>query len=151
MNLNSALLKYHIINSLIFVDGNYSVSRELKVKLIRYKFNFKKFFDEFNEIQSKYAEEVKTDEYNELVSIPIKDRTKKQDDRLDKLVQEINSEYNSLINQKLSEEVNTDWYTPLNETEFDELLNVNVEHNVNINGTEINGTDFVTLIHDNLL
>jgi hypothetical protein len=130
---------------------NYSVSRELKVKLIRYKFNFKKFFDEFNEIQSKYAEEVKTDEYNELISIPIKDRTKKQDDRLDKLVQEINSEYNSLINQKLSEEVNTDWYTPLNETEFDELLNVNVEHNVNINGTEINGTDFVTLIHDNLL
>jgi len=151
MNLNSALLKYHIINSLIFVDGNYSVSRELKVKLIRYKFNFKKFFDEFNEIQSKYAEEVKTDEYNELVSIPIKDRTKKQDDRLDKLIQEINSEYNSLINQKLSEEVNTDWYTPLNETEFDELLNVNIEHNVNINGTEINGTDFVTLIHDNLL
>jgi len=151
MNLNSALLKYHIINSLIFVDGDYSVSRELKVKLIRYKFNFKKFFDEFNEIQSKYAEEVKTDEYTELISIPLKDRTKKQADRLDKLVQEINSEYNSLINQKLSEEVNTDWYTPLNESEFDELLNVNVEHNVNINGTEINGTDFITLIHDNLL
>lgn len=151
MNLNSALLKYHIINSLIFVDGDYSVSRELKVKLIRYKFNFKKFFDEFNEIQSKYAEEVKTNEYTELISIPLKDRTKKQSDRLDKLVQEINSEYNSLINQKLSEEVNTDWYTPLNESEFDELLNVNVEHNVNINGTEINGTDFVTLIHDNLL
>jgi hypothetical protein len=151
MNLNSALLKYHIINSLIFVDGDYSVSRELKVKLIRYKFNFKKFFDEFNEIQSKYIEEVKTDEYNKLVSIPIKDRTKKQDDRLDKLIQEINSEYNSLINQKLSEEVNTDWYTPLNETEFDELLTVNIEHNVNINGTEFNGTDFITLIHDNLL
>ena len=151
MNLNSAILKYHIINSLIFTDGEYSISRELKIKLIRYKFNFKKFVDEFNEAQSKYIEEVKTDEYNELISIPIEDRTKEQSDKLDKIVEDINNIYYSLMNQKLSEEVNTDWYTPLNETEFDELLTVNIEHNVNINGTEFNGTDFITLIHDNLL
>lgn len=149
LTLNNILLKYHLINSLLFVDGEYSVSRELKIKLIRYKFNFQKYFNEFNEIQQKYSEEVQTDEYKELVNTQV--RTEEQDKRLTEVLNSINGEYNSLINEKLNEEIELDWYTPLTEDEFNQLLEVNVEHSVNINGTQLTGDQFVSLIHDNLL
>lgn len=149
LTLNNILLKYHLINSLLFVDGEYSVSRELKIKLIRYKFNFQKYFNEFNEIQQKYSEEVQTDEYKELVNTQV--RTEEQDKRLTEVLNSINGEYNSLINEKLNEEIELDWYTPLTEDEFNQLLEVNVEHSVNINGTQLSGDQFVSLIHDNLL
>lgn len=149
LRLNNILLKYHLINSLLFVDGEYSVSRELKIKLIRYKFNFQKYFNEFNEIQQKYSEEVQTDEYKELVNTQV--RTEEQDKRLTEVLNSINGEYNSLINEKLNEEIELDWYTPLTEDEFNQLLEVNVEHSVNINGTQLTGDQFVSLIHDNLL
>jgi hypothetical protein len=149
LRLNNILLKYHLINSLLFVDGEYSVSRELKIKLIRYKFNFQKYFNEFNEIQQKYSEEVQTDEYKELVNTQV--RTEEQDKRLTEVLNSINGEYNSLINEKLNEEIELDWYTPLTEDEFNQLLEVNVEHSVNINGTQLSGDQFVSLIHDNLL
>jgi len=149
LKLNNILLKYHLINSLLFVDGEYSVSRELKIKLIRYKFNFQKYFNEFNEIQQKYSEEVQTDEYKELVNTQV--RTEEQDKRLTEVLNSINGEYNSLINEKLNEEIELDWYTPLTEDEFNQLLEVNVEHSVNINGTQLSGDQFVSLIHDNLL
>lgn len=149
LTLNNILLKYHLINSLLFIDGEYSVSRELKIKLIRYKFNFQKYFNEFNEIQQKYSEEVQTDEYKELVNTQV--RTEEQDKRLTEVLNSINGEYNSLINEKLNEEIELDWYTPLTEDEFNQLLEVNVEHSVNINGTQLSGDQFVSLIHDNLL
>lgn len=148
-SLNDILLKYHVINSLIYVDGEYSVSRELKIKLIRYKFNFQKYFNEFNETQNKYSEEVKTKEYNELISK--ENRTEKENQKLQEIINNINQEYNSLIAQKLSEQIEIDWYTPLTEDEFNELLEVNIEHIVNINGTQLSGTEFVSLIHDTLL
>lgn len=149
LTLNNVILKYHIINSLIYVDGSYSVSRDLKIKLIRYKFNLQKYFNEFNEIQQKYSEEVQTDEYKELISK--EKRTKSEEEKLNEIISSINQEYNSLINSKLSEEIELDWYTPLTEDEFNQLLEVNVEHSVNINGTQLSGDQFVSLIHDTLL
>ena len=147
-NLNNILLKYHIINSLIYTDDKYSVSRELKIKLIRYKINLQKYFDEFNEVQSKYSEEIQTQEYKDLIAK--ENRTDKDNKKLQTLIDTMNSEYNSLLNQKLSEEFELDWYIPLTEEEFNQLLEVNIEHTVTINGTQLDGTDFVSLIHDSL-
>lgn len=149
MTINDAIFRYNLLNTMLFSDGDYSVSRELKVKLIRYKLNFQKIVNEFNETQQKYVEEVKTPEYNELVNK--ESRTKEENEMLNKIVQELNSECNQLINSKLSEEVETTWYQPLTEDEYNEILNVNVEHDVEINGQMIDSTSYVSLLHDYLV
>ena len=149
MTIKDAIFRYNLLNTMLFSDGDYSVSRELKVKLIRYKLNFQKIVNEFTETQKKYIEEVKTPEYNELASK--ESRTKEENKNLDKIIQEINSELNQLINSKLSEEVETTWYQPLTEDEYNEILNVNVEHDVEINGQMIDSTSYVSLLHDYLV
>lgn len=147
MTLNDALIRHNILSSLKYKDGDYSLPRELKIKLIKLKIALEKQFNEFNSYQEKCLNEVKTDEYNTLVAIEEDKRTEEQKARLEELVNTLNQEMNELLFNKTMEKVEIPEFSYLTEEEFNSVLEVNIENEVIINGTKLDGGAYVDLIH----
>lgn len=151
MTINDALVRYNILSSLKYKDGDYSLPRELKIKLIKLKLAFEKYYNDFNAYQEKCLEEVKTDEYNTLVAIEEDKRTEEQRNRLAEVVNALNAEMNELLFAKTMEVIDVVEFNYLTEDEFNSVLEVNIENEVNINGTQLDGGAYVDLIHQAFL
>ena len=147
MSINDALIRYNILASLKYKDGDYSLPRDLKIRLIKCKIALEKIFNEFNSFQEKCLNEVKTDEYNDLVAIEEDKRTEEQKTRLEEVVNTLNQEMNELLFNKTMEEVDVPEFEYLSSEDFDSVLEVNIENEVTINGKEIDGGAYVDLIH----
>lgn len=147
MTINDALIRYNILASLKYKDGDYSLPRDLKIKLIKCKIALEKIFNDFNAFQEKCLSELKTDEYNDLVSIEEDKRTDEQKTRLTEVVNSLNQEMNELLFNKSMEEVDVHEFEYLSDEDFNSVLEVNVENEVTINGRTIDGGAYVDLIH----
>ena len=147
MSINDALIRYNILASLKYKDGDYSLPRDLKIKLIKCKISLEKIFNDFNSYQEKCLSEVKTDEYNDLIAIEEDKRTDEQKKRLEEVVGTLNQEMNELLFNKTMEEVDVPEFEYLSSKEFDSVLEVNIENEVTINGRTIDGGGYVDLIH----
>ena len=148
MTINDAMTVYNLLNALKYEDEGYSLDRNLKVKLMRYKFNFEKINNEFVEYQNKMMEEVKTDEYKELLE---KERTKEENDRFNEIIADLNSELSKLSSDKANEKIDMKSFEKLNEDEFNQILEVNINNSPTINGNKIDSKTFLELIYSVLV
>lgn len=144
-SINNAVLKYNLLNCLKYSDESYNISRELKVKLIRMKLDFEKVYKEFNQFQQQALEEVKTDRYKYLVDK--KDRTEEEEKEAVALLKELNEDLHKIVREKSLETVTVN-FNHLNEDEFNEILLVNVNNNVRINGMDIPSEEYIELFHN---
>ena len=147
MSINEAIMRYNLLTPLKYKDGDYSLSRDLKIRLIKLKIELDKVFNDFNAYQEKCIEAVKTDEYNKLIEIPENDRTKEQNEKLDEIVRNLNDEMNELLSKKSQEMIQVNAFDYLSEDEFEQVLEVNVDNEVTINGNTIDGATYISLLH----
>ena len=145
LSLNSAVLKYNLLSCIKYSDENYNISRELKVKLIRTKFNLEKTYKEFNQFQQQALEELKTERYRYLVNKT--ERTEEEEEEAKKLVSELNEDLHSVVKEKSRETVEVS-FDYLSEDEFNEILLVNVNNDVRINGVNIAAEEYLELFHN---
>lgn len=148
MTINDAILRYNLLSVAKFVDGDYSISRELKIKLIRYKLDLEKVKNEFLTFQEKAMEEVKTEEYVALIS---KDRNEQEQKRLEEITVSLNEELGKLISNKTTELVEVRSFEYLTDDEFNDFLSVNVENEVVINGNTIDPNTYIELFYNNFV
>ena len=144
MSINDALIRYNLLNFVKYTDEDYSLSRELKVKLIRLKLDLEKTYNEFNSFQQKALEEVKTARYDELVNKEV--RTDEENTELQKIVAEINEDLNKIVLKKAEEEVNVN-FSYLTNDEYNEFLTVNINNEVTINGVNLSPEEYVSLFY----
>lgn len=149
MTINNAVLRYNLIFVMKFIDGEYSLSRELKIKLIRLKLDLEKIRDEFVSFQQKAMEEIKTQEYEELLNK--ENKTPEEVKHLEEVTAELNEELGKLIQEKSNEMVNVKSFDYLTEDEFNQILSVNVENNPIINGSKLDFDTYIELIYKNFL
>ena len=149
MTINNAVLRYNLIFVMKFIDGEYSLSRELKIKLIRLKLDLEKIRDEFVSFQQKAMEEIKTQEYEELLNK--ENKTPEEVKHLEEVTAELNEELGKLIQEKSNEMVNVKSFDYLTEEEFNQILSVNVENNPTINGSKLDFDTYIELIYKNFL
>ena len=149
MTINNAVLRYNLISVMKFIDGEYSLSRELKIKLIRLKLDLEKIRDEFVSFQQKAMEEIKTQEYEELLNK--ENKTPEEVKHLEEITAELNEELGKLIQEKSNEMVNVKSFDYLTEEEFNQILSVNVENNPTINGSKLDFDTYIELIYKNFL
>lgn len=149
MTINNAVLRYNLISVMKFIDGEYSLSRELKIKLIRLKLDLEKIRDEFVSFQQKAMEEIKTQEYEELLNK--ENKTPEEVKHLEEITAELNEELGKLIQEKSNEMVNVKSFDYLTEDEFNQILSVNVENNPTINGSKLDFDTYIELIYKNFL
>lgn len=145
LTINNAILKYNLLNCVKYSDEDISLSRELKVKIIKNKLNLDKTYKEFQQFQANAIEEVKTPRYNELASKP--SRTPEEEEELKNLLDELNTDLRNVLTPKSNEivDVNLEFFT---DEEFNSFLEVNINNSVTINGVPLPGEEYVIMVHN---
>ena len=146
MTVNDAILRYNLIAAMKFIDGDYSISRDLKIKLIRYKIDLEKVKNDFVAFQEKAMEEIKTEEYKTLFNK--ENKTEEESQKLVEIANGLNEELGKLISNKTMETVNVKSFEFLTEDEFNEILSVNIENSPLINSNQLDANTYVKLIHN---
>jgi hypothetical protein len=144
MTLNEALNCHHFVTLIKFTDGDTSLSKELKAKLMAMRIQLSKFRKSFDEDVKEAAEQIKTEEFNTLGMK--EDKTPEEQARFDELLKTLDAEYNEFIRQKGTEEVAYDkWLT---EEEFYQIVEVNSSEDVEVNGIEVSAPDFLEVVYN---
>jgi hypothetical protein len=144
MTLNEALNCHHFVTLIKFTDGDTSLSKELKAKLMAMRIQLSKFRKSFDEDVKEAAEQIKTEEFNTLGMK--EDKTPEEQARFDELLKTLDAEYNEFIRQKGTEEVSYDkWLT---EEEFYQIVEVNSSEDVEVNGIEVSAPDFLEVVYN---
>ena len=144
MTKNEALARQSVISHILLKRGNEELSKELKVKVMNMRVILGKVRREFDEDLKEVAEQLQTSEFIELRDK--QDKTEEEEKTFKELLDKINDEYNSFIIEKGKEEVEFD--KKLTEDEYSEILQVNADNDVEINGSKISAPDFLEVIYN---
>lgn len=144
MTKNEALARQSVISHILLKRGNEELSKELKVKVMNMRVILGKVRREFDEDLKEAAKQLQTPEFIELREK--QDKTEEEKGTFEKLLEKINDEYNSFIIEKGKEEVEFD--KKLTEDEYSEILQVNADNDVEINGSKISAPDFLEVIYN---
>lgn len=145
MVLNDLLLRQNVFTKLILKDGDKELPKELKVKVMRIRMAYNKIKKNFDSEIQEFMESIIPEEFRILSNKA--DRTSDENDRLELLTNNINSEYQEFIRQKGSEEVSgiDDTFTL---DEYTELLEVNAGNDTDINGVKISAINFMEVVYE---
>lgn len=145
MVLNDLLIRQNVFTKLILKDGDKELPKELKVKVMRIRMAYNKIKKNFDSEIQEFMESIIPEEFRILSNKA--DRTPDENDRLELLTNNINSEYQEFIRQKGSEEVSgiDDTFTL---DEYTELLEVNAGNDTDINGVKISAINFMEVVYE---
>lgn len=145
MVLNDLLIRQNVFTKLILKDGDKELPKELKVKVMRIRMAYNKIKKNFDSEIQEFMESIIPEEFRILSNKT--DRTSDENDRLELLTNNINSEYQEFIRQKGSEEVSgiDDTFTL---DEYTELLEVNAGNDTDINGVKISAINFMEVVYE---
>lgn len=145
MVLNDLLLRQNVFTKLILKDGDKELPKELKVKVMRIRMAYNKIKKNFDSEIQEFMESIIPEEFRILSNKT--DRTPDENDRLELLTNNINSEYQEFILQKGSEEVSSvdDTFTI---DEYTELLEVNAGNDTDINGVKVSAINFMEVVYE---
>ena len=145
MVLNDLLIRQNVFTKLILKDGDKELPKELKVKVMRIRMAYNKIKKNFDSEIQEFMESIIPEEFRILSNKA--DRTSDENDRLELLTNNINSEYQEFIRQKGSEEVSSidDTFTI---DEYTELLEVNAGNDTDINGVKISAINFMEVVYE---
>lgn len=145
MVLNDLLIRQNVFTKLILKDGDKELPKELKVKVMRIRMAYNKIKKNFDSEIQEFMESIIPEEFRILSNKT--DRTSDENDRLELLTNNINSEYQEFIRQKGSEEVSSidDTFTI---DEYTELLEVNAGNDTVINGVKVSAINFMEVVYE---
>lgn len=146
MTLNDVLTKQNVITKIVLKDGDKELSKELKVKIMRIRQAYTKIKKQFDEDAKAFTEEILTDELKELANKT--DRTEEENKRFEELNAKVNAEYSEYIYQKGFEEVKEVLEDKLTMDEYSDILDINSDNDVEINGNKIKAADLMEVILD---
>lgn len=145
MTLNDLLTKQNVFTKLSIKNGDKELPKELKVKVMRIRMTYTKIKKNFDAEVQEFTEELLTDEFRELNNKM--ERTSEEEARFIELSNNINSEYQEFVVQKGREEVK-EIDDVLTLDEYSEILEVNADNDVEINGNKISAVDFMEIVYD---
>ena len=146
MILNDVLTKQNVITKLVLSNGSKELSKELKVKIMRIRMAYNKIKKNFDSEIQEFAEEIMTDEFKELNSKT--DRNEVEETRYAELTNKINSEYQEMLIQKGNEEISEKIDDSLTMADYSDIVDVNSNNDVEINGNKIPAADYLEIIYD---
>ena len=145
MTKNEVLARQSVITQILLKNGNDELSKNLKVKLMGMRISLGKIRREFDEDLKEVAEQLQTKEFIALREN--QSRTEEEEETFNKMVLKINDEYNSFITEKGKEEIDFD-SKKFTEDEYAEILQVNADNDVEINGSKISAPDFLEVVYN---
>ena len=142
MTLNEVLARQNFINQLVLKNGENELPKELKVKLMGMRIKLNKIRNQHDEDSKEAVKGLKPDNFDELYQK--ENKTEEEQAMLDEMHTKLVEEHNAFLIEKGKEEIEFD--KTFTEDEFNEIVFVNSD-DVEINGTPLNGADFLEIIY----
>lgn len=143
MTLNEVLIRHNFIIKLLLKDGNSELTKELKVKIMGMRIALSKFRAQFDQDAQEAIQGFKPSNFDALAQK--QDRTPEEEKELKEMSDKLTEEYNAFIIAKGNEVVSFD--KKFTEEEFGEIMEVNADNDVEINGNKLNAADFLEVIY----
>ena len=143
MTLNEVLIRHNFITKLLLKDGNSELTKELKVKIMGMRIALSKFRNQFDQDEQEAIQGFKHSNFDALAQK--QDRTPEEEKELKEMSDKLTEEYNAFVIAKGNELVSFD--KKFTEEEFGEIMEVNADNDVEINGNKLNAADFLEVIY----
>ena len=145
MTINEVMIRHNFINKILFKDDTSSLDKDLKVKIMSMRIEYGKIRKSLEEDLKEFVNSLTTDDMKILASKP--NKTPEEINQIQSWNNQIKDEYNTYITKRGKEEVNiiNDTFT---EDEYNHIVKVNTENDVEINGTHLNAPDFLEVIYN---
>ena len=145
LTTNDVIIRHNFITKVQFKDGESTLSKDLKIKIMAMRIEYGKVHKAFDEDVQEFTKGILSDRFNELNQK--QDRTEDENKEMNELITQYNNETNEYINSRAMDTVEVKEYT-FTEDDFAEILETNSDNNVTINDTQINAPDFLEAIHE---
>ena len=143
MKVNEALIKQNFITKVILKNDSNELNKELKVKIMGMRIKLGKVRKEFDEDVQEAVKGFTPDGYAELSQK--KEKTEEDNKKLEEWNKQIQDEYSAYVAKRGQEEVNVE--TKLTEDEYNQIIEVNADNDVEINGQKLNAADFLEILY----
>ena len=143
MTTNEALIKQNFIVKVLLKKDDNELSKGLKVKIMGMRIKLGKVRKEFDEDVQEAVKGFTPEGFAELVQK--QEKTEEETKKIEEWNKQINEEYQAYVIKRGQEEVSVD--TKLTEDEYNELIEVNADNDVEINGQKLNAADFLEILY----
>jgi hypothetical protein len=143
MTVNEALIKQNFISKILLKKDENELSKGLKVKIMGIRIKLGKVRKEFDEDVQEAIKGFTPEGFAELAQK--QDKTEEEVKNFEEMNKKINDEYQAYIIKRGQEEVSID--AKLTEDEYNELIEVNADNDVEINGQKLNAADFLEILY----
>jgi hypothetical protein len=144
MTLNELLTKQNFLSKIQLKNGDAELSKSLKVKVMANRIEYAKVRKQFDEDTQEFIKGLTDEHFQELQNKA--ERTEEENAELKKLTDEANENYIEYVNGKGNEEVSCK-EKKFTEEDFEEILEVNADIDVEINGTKLTAGDFLEIFY----
>ena len=137
MTYNEAISRYNVISNILMKDGDVELDRALKVKIIKTRTQLSKTKREWDLIIEDTVNQLKS-------TYEITDTTSQEE--IMKVEDKMNEDLQAVMNEQATMDVfiDLDLFT---EDEYNDIVNVNVEHDAVINGQMLDSATLLELFH----
>ena len=143
MTTNEALVKQNFITKLLLKDGDVSLSKDLKVKVMNMRIKLGKIRKEFD---SDVQEAIKDLTPEGLVELASKqDRTEEEEKEFQEKNNKLHEDYQAFVIERGKDIV--DFEAKFTEDEYAQILEVNADNDIEINGQKLSAPDFLEAIY----
>lgn len=144
MTVNEVLAKHNFITKVELKNGESQLSKDLKIKIMAMRIEYAKVRKSFDEDLQEFVKNIQPENFQELQLK--QDKTEEEEATLKDMIDKINSDYSAYIATRGSEEVTIN-HKNLTEDEYNEIVEVNADNDVEINGQKIKSTDFLEILY----
>lgn len=144
MTLNELLTKQNFLSKILLKNDDAELSKSLKVKVMSNRIEYGKVRKQFDEDTQEFIKGLTDEHFQELQQKA--DRTEEENAELKKLTDEANENYIEYVNGKGNEEVTCN-EKKFTEDDFAEIIEVNADLDVEINGTKLSAADFLEIFY----
>ena len=145
LTTNDVIIRHNFITKIVFKDGDSSLSKDLKIKIMSARIDYGKIHKIFDDDVQEFTKGILEDRFNELQNK--EKRTDEEEKEFNSLIDKYNRETNEYISKRALDEVDVKDFE-LSKDEYEEILETNSSNDVEINGQKINAPDFLEVIYE---
>lgn len=145
LTTNDVIIRHNFITKIQFKDGDSTLSKDLKIKIMTARIDYGKVHKIFDDDVQEFTKGIIEDRFNELQQK--QEKTKEEETEFNNLVNKYNQETNEYISKRAMDEVEVKDFT-LNIDEYSEILETNSSNDVEINGVKIPAPDYLEAIYE---
>lgn len=145
LTTNDVIIRHNFITKIVFKDGDSSLSKDLKIKIMSARIDYGKIHKIFDDDVQEFTKGILEPRFNELQEK--ENRTEEENKEFNSLIDKYNRETNEYISKRALDEVDVKDFE-LSNAEYEEILETNSSNDVEINGQKINAPDFLEVIYE---